>query len=33
MNPEHVHEELELMLPDFSSYNQEWVGRVPGWVS
>jgi hypothetical protein len=32
MNPDHVHEELELMLPDFSSYNQEWVGRVPRWV-
>ncbi len=32
MNPDHVHEELELMLPDFSSYNQEWVGRVPKWV-
>jgi hypothetical protein len=32
MNPEHIHEELELMLPDFSSYNQEWVGRVPRWV-
>jgi hypothetical protein len=32
MNPDHVHEELELMLPDFSSYNQEWVARVPKWV-
>ena len=32
MNPDHIHEELELMLPDFSSYNQEWVGRVPRWV-
>lgn len=32
MNPDHVHEELELMLPDFSSYNQEWVARVPRWV-
>ena len=31
MNPEHVHEELELQLPDFSSYNQEWVARVPKW--
>ncbi len=31
MEPDHVHEELELMLPDFSSYNQEWVGRVPRW--
>jgi hypothetical protein len=32
MSPEHIHEELELMLPDFSSYNQEWVARVPKWV-
>jgi hypothetical protein len=32
MNPDHVHEELELMLPDFASYNQEWVARVPKWV-
>ena len=32
MNPGHIHEELELMLPDFSSYNQEWVARVPKWV-
>ena len=32
MNPDHIHEELELMLPDFSSYNQEWVARVPKWV-
>jgi hypothetical protein len=33
MNPDHVHEELELMLPDFASYNQEWVGRVPKWAA
>ncbi len=31
MSPDHIHEELELMLPDFSSYNQEWVARVPRW--
>ncbi|MFM8303772.1 MAG: sulfotransferase family protein [Actinomycetota bacterium] len=31
MEPDHIHEELELMLPDFSSYNQEWVARVPQW--
>lgn len=31
MNPDHIHEELELMLPDFTSYNQEWVARVPRW--
>lgn len=33
MHPDHVHEELELMLPDFSSYNQEWVARVPKWLA
>jgi hypothetical protein len=31
MNPDHIHEELELQLPNFSSYNQEWVARVPRW--
>ena len=31
MNPDHVHEEIELMLPDFSSYNLEWVARAPRW--
>jgi hypothetical protein len=31
MNPDHIHEELELMLPDFSSYNLEWTVRAPGW--
>jgi hypothetical protein len=31
MPPDHVHEELELMLPDFSSYTQEWTARVPKW--
>lgn len=31
MNPDHVHEEIELMLPDFSSYNLEWVARCPIW--
>jgi hypothetical protein len=31
MEPDHIHEELELQLSDFSSYNQEWVGRVPQW--
>ena len=31
MQPDHVHEELELQLPDFSSYQLEWVARVPGW--
>jgi Sulfotransferase family len=31
MAPDHVHEEIELQLPDFSSYNQEWVARAPEW--
>jgi Sulfotransferase family len=31
MAPDHVHEELELQLPDFTSYELEWVARVPGW--
>ena len=31
MEPDHIHEELELMLPDFSSYNLEWVARCPRW--
>jgi hypothetical protein len=33
MNPDHVHEEIELMLPDFASYNQEWVARAPKWAA
>jgi hypothetical protein len=31
MEPDHVHEENELMAPDFSNYNLEWVARVPRW--
>ncbi len=31
MHPDHVHEELELELPDFSSYTPEWVARCPQW--
>jgi hypothetical protein len=31
MEPEHVHEENELMAPDFSNYNLEWVARAPAW--
>jgi hypothetical protein len=32
MNPEHIHEELELEAIDFSSYNIEWVAnRAPEW--
>jgi hypothetical protein len=31
MAPEHVHEEIELMGPDFTAYMIEWVVRVPRW--
>jgi hypothetical protein len=31
MEPDHVHEENELMAPDFSNYNLEWVARAPEW--
>ena len=31
MEPDHVHEENELMASDFSNYNVEWVARAPVW--
>jgi len=31
MTPEHVHEEIELMALDFSSYLIEWIAHVPRW--
>jgi hypothetical protein len=31
MDPGHVHEEIELQSPDFSSYNLEWLARAPKW--
>jgi len=31
MEPDHVHEEIELQAPDFSSYNTEWIARAPRW--
>ena len=31
MEPDHIHEEIELQLADFASYNQEWVSRAPKW--
>lgn len=31
MNPDHIHEELELMGPDFASYNYEWLCHSPRW--
>ena len=31
MAPDHIHEELELMGPDFASYNFEWLSMSPRW--
>ena len=31
MNPDHIHEELELMGPDYASYNFEWLCHSPRW--
>lgn len=31
MNPDHIHEELELMGPNFGSYNYEWLSFSPRW--
>jgi hypothetical protein len=31
MDPDHIHEDLELQLPDFTSYYWEWLYRMPGW--
>lgn len=31
MEPDHIHEELELMGPDFASYNFEWLSVSPRW--
>lgn len=31
MSPDHIHEELELMGPDFASYNFEWLAMSPRW--
>jgi hypothetical protein len=31
MDPEHIHEDLELQLPDFTSYYWEWLYRMPRW--
>lgn len=31
MEPDHVHEEIELQSPDFASYNLEWLARAPKW--
>lgn len=31
MHPDHIHEELELMGPNFGSYNYEWLSQSPRW--
>lgn len=31
MEADHIHEELELMGPDFASYNFEWISIIPKW--
>ncbi len=31
MNPDHIHEELELMGGNFASYNYEWLAESPAW--
>ena len=31
MHPNHIHEELELMGPNFGSYNYEWLSYSPRW--
>ncbi|MEZ5743209.1 MAG: sulfotransferase [Sphingomonadaceae bacterium] len=31
MEPDHFHEDIELMSADFASYNFEWIARSPKW--
>lgn len=31
MDPDHINEEIELMLPNFASYNFEWFTHSPKW--
>ncbi len=31
MDPDHIHEDLELQVPDFASYLWEWMFRLPAW--
>jgi len=31
LDPDHIHEELELMGPDFASYSFEWLAHSPRW--
>lgn len=31
MDPEHIHEDIELQCPDIASYYWEWMFKVPRW--
>ena len=31
MEPDHIHEEVDLQCVDFSSYQPDWLARVPRW--
>jgi hypothetical protein len=31
MDPDHIHEDLETQLPDFTTYYWEWMFRLPRW--
>jgi hypothetical protein len=31
MDPDHIHEDLELQIPDFASYYWEWLFHMPRW--
>jgi len=31
MDPEHIHEDIELQCPNIASYYWEWMFKVPGW--
>jgi hypothetical protein len=31
MDPDHIHEDLELQVPDFATYYWEWMFRLPAW--
>lgn len=31
MDPDHIHEDIELQMPDVASYQWEWMSRMPKW--
>jgi Sulfotransferase family len=31
MDPDHIHEDIELQVPDIASYYWEWMFKVPSW--